>query len=110
MVQKEIIQEIRNEQKKMAQEQFQLASNLSIFMNKQEQFNTRMIDLIETNPLTKRKGIVEDIEDIKENVTDLKKYKDVTAGKIGIIYIVVTALLTFLGILFWKIYDIVFLK
>jgi hypothetical protein len=73
LTQKDLISEIREEQKRMAIEQLKLASNLSIFMNKQDLFNQKVIDILETNPLTKRKGIVEDLEQTKTKVEEVGK-------------------------------------
>ena len=39
MTNKEQLTEIREEQKRMANEQLKIASDLSIFMNKQDKFN-----------------------------------------------------------------------
>ena len=87
ITQKELINEIREEQKRMAIEQLKLATNLSIFMNKQDLFNQKVIDILETNPMTKRKGIVEELENVKSDVEDLKTDKKVTRGQVYLVMI-----------------------
>jgi hypothetical protein len=84
MTQKEIINEIREEQKRMAQEQLKLSVNISNFMNKQDLFNQKIDDILQTNPLTKRKGIIEDLEELKPRVDSLELKNKVTAGKIAV--------------------------
>jgi hypothetical protein len=98
MTQKDLINEIREEQKRMAIEQLNLATNLSNFINKQDTFNQRITDLLETNPLTKRKGIVEDLEELKPRVDDLEIKNKVTAGKITIGFLIFTTI----GGVVWK--------
>ena len=82
--QKELITEIREEQKVMASKQLQLSADFSTFMNKQDAFNQKITDLLETNPLTKRKGVVEDLEDLKVRTEKIETSRKVTAGKVAI--------------------------
>jgi hypothetical protein len=89
---KQIIQEIRNEQKRMATEQLEIAMKLSVHMNKQDAFNDRIIDLLETNPATKKKGVIEDLENVKDRVLQLETNNKITAGKVSIGLFILTSL------------------
>lgn len=98
MTQKEQILEIRQSQQKMAQKQLQMAADLSNFINKQDAFNQKINDLLETNPLTKRKGIVQDLEELKPRVDELEIKNKITAGKITVgIFI-----FSIIGTVVWK--------
>lgn len=102
LTQKDLINEIREEQKRMAIEQLNLASNLSVFMNKQELFNQKITDLLETNPLTKRKGFIEKVESNDMRISELEKKNEITAGKVTIgIFI-----LTTIGSVAWKLLSL----
>ena len=102
MTQKEQIIEIRQYQKEMAEKQLQMAADLSTFINKQDAFNQRITDLLETNPLTKRKGIVEDIEELKPRVDRLEINNKITAGKVSIAIIILTTI----GGAVWKLLNL----
>jgi len=93
MTQKEIISEIREEQKSMAEMQFRLAADLSNFFNKQELFNQRISDILENDEKTNKKGLVEEVADISTRVDDIEIKNKVTAGKIA----VTATILTFIG-------------
>jgi hypothetical protein len=93
MTQKEIISEIREEQKTMAAMQFRLAADLSNFFNKQELFNQRISDILENDEKTNKKGLVEEVADISTRVDDIELKNKVTAGKIA----VTATILTFIG-------------
>ena len=93
MTQKEIISEIREEQKSMAEMQFRLAADLSNFFNKQELFNQRISDILENDEKTNKKGLVEEVADISARVDDIEIKNKVTAGKIA----VTATILTFIG-------------
>jgi len=100
--QKELITEIREEQKVMASKQLQLSADFSNFMNKQDAFNQKITDLLETNPLTKRKGVVEDLEDLKVRTEKIETSRKVTAGKVAI----GITILTFIGGLALKLFSL----
>ena len=75
MTQRETIIEIREEQKRMAKEQLQLASNLSMFMNQQDKFNQKISNLLESDPLTMRKGFIEKVllNDVRIDKLEVEK-------------------------------------
>lgn len=93
MTQKEIISEIREEQKSMAEMQFRLSADLSNFFNKQELFNQRISDILENDEKTNKKGLVQKVADISARVDDIEIKNKVTAGKIA----VTATILTFIG-------------
>jgi len=93
MTQKEIISEIREEQKTMAEMQFRLAADLSNFFNKQELFNQRISDILENDEKTDKKGLVYEVAEVSKRVDDIELKGKVTAGKIA----VTVTILTFIG-------------
>ena len=102
MTQKEIILEIRQEQKRMAKEQLNLAANLSNFFNKQELFNQRISDILENDEKTDKKGLVYEVGEISNRVDKIEIKNKVTAGKIA----VSVTILTFIGSAVWKLINI----
>jgi len=93
MTQKEIISEIREEQKTMAEMQFRLAADLSNFFNKQELFNQRISDILENDEKTDKKGLVYEVAEVSKRVDEIELKGKVTAGKIA----VTVTILTFIG-------------
>ena len=93
MTQKEIISEIREEQKTMADMQFRLAADLSNFFNKQELFNQRISDILENDEKTDKKGLVYEVAEVSKRVDEIELKGKVTAGKIA----VTVTILTFIG-------------
>ena len=102
MTQKEIISEIREEQKSMAEMQFRLAADLSNFFNKQELFNQRISDILENDEKTNKKGLVYEVGEISNRVDKIEIKNKVTAGKIA----VSLTILTFIGSAVWKLINI----
>lgn len=102
MTQKEIISEIREEQKSMAEMQFRLAADLSNFFNKQELFNQRISDILENDEKTEKKGLVYEVGEISNRVDKIEIKNKVTAGKIA----VSVTILTFIGSAVWKLINI----
>jgi len=102
MTQKEIISEIREEQKSMAEMQFRLAADLSNFFNKQELFNQRISDILENDEKTNKKGLVYKVGEISNRVDKIEIKNKVTAGKIA----VSVTILTFIGSAVWKLINI----
>ena len=102
MTQKEIISEIREEQKSMAEMQFRLAADLSNFFNKQELFNQRISDILENDEKTNKKGLVYEVGEISNRVDKIEIKNKVTAGKIA----VSVTILTFIGSAVWKLINI----
>jgi len=93
MTQKEIISEIREEQKTMAEMQFRLAADLSNFFNKQELFKQRISDILENDEKTDKKGLVYEVAEVSKRVDEIELKGKVTAGKIA----VTVTILTFIG-------------
>ena len=93
MTQKEIISEIREEQKTMAEMQFRLSADLSNFFNKQELFNQRISDILENDEKTDKKGLVYEVAEVSKRVDEIELKGKVTAGKIA----VTVTILTFIG-------------
>ena len=102
MTQKEIISEIREEQKSMAEMQFRLAADLSNFFNKQELFNQRISDILENDEKTDKKGLVYEVAEVSKRVDEIELKGKVTAGKIA----VSVTILTFIGSAVWKLINI----
>jgi len=102
MTQKEIISEIREEQKTMAEMQFRLAADLSNFFNKQELFNQRISDILENDEKTDKKGLVYEVAEVSKRVDEIEIKNKVTAGKIA----VSVTILTFIGSAVWKLINI----
>ena len=82
----------------MAAKQLQLSADFSTYMNKQDLKFQRFFDLLETNPRTKKKGLIEDLESLKPRIDLLESKYNVTAGKISISVVI----LTIVGGLIWK--------
>ena len=93
MTQKDIILEIRNEQKRMAVEQLNLSADLSNFFNKQELFNQRISDILENDEKTDKKGLVYEVAEVSKRVDEIELKNKITAGKIA----VTVTILTFIG-------------
>lgn len=102
MTQKEIILEIRQEQKRMAEEQLNLAAGLSSFFNKQELFNQRISDILENDEKTDKKGLVYEVESNSNRIDEIEIRNKVTAGKIAIS----VTILTFIGGAVWKLINL----
>ena len=102
MTQKDLILEIRQEQKRMAKEQLNLAASLSSFLNKQELFNQRISDILENDEKTDKKGLVYEVEYNSNRIDEIEINSKVTAGKIAIS----VTILTFIGSAIWKLINI----
>lgn len=102
MTQKDLILEIRQEQKRMAKEQLNLAASLSSFLNKQELFNQRISDILENDEKTDKKGLVYEVEYNSNRIDEIEINSKVTAGKIAIS----VTILTFIGSAIWKLITI----
>ncbi len=102
MTQKDIISEIREEQKAMAAIQYRMAADFSTFFNKQELFNQRISDILENDEKTDKKGLVYEVGVISERVDKIELTEKITTAKVAISL----TLLTFIGGLVWKIINI----
>jgi uncharacterized protein YutD len=101
MTQKEIISEIREEQKAMAAIQYRMAADFSNFFNKQE-LNQRISDILENDEKTNKKGLVYEVGVISDRVDKIELQEKITAGKVAIS----VTLLTFIGGAVWKIINL----
>jgi hypothetical protein len=102
MTNKILLEEILKEQKELAKQQLNIASDFSIFMNKQQMFNQRISGLLETDSATNQKGALESLEDVKVRVLDLEVKNKVTAGKVAMSVLILTTIGTFV----WKLIGI----
>ena len=97
MTQKEIISEIREEQKSMAEMQFRLAADLSNFFNKQELFNQRISDILENDEKTDKKGLVYEVAEVSKRVDEIELKGKVTAGKMAVSVTILTFIVSAVG-------------
>ena len=88
---KQLLNEIIKEQKIQAIE-------FSTFMNKQEKFNQKIASLLYSDSDTNSEGYIEKQNKISERVLDLEVKNKVTAGKVAISVLILTAV----GGLVWK--------
>ena len=101
MTQKDLISEIREEQKAMSVIQYRMAADFSTFFNKQELFNQRISDILENDEKTEKKGLVYEVSEISNRVDKIELKEKITAGKVAIS----VTLLTFIGGAVWKIIN-----
>jgi len=101
MTQKDLISEIREEQKAMSAIQYRMAADFSTFFNKQELFNQRISDILENDEKTEKKGLVYEVSEISDRVDKIELKEKITAGKVAIS----VTLLTFIGGAVWKIIN-----
>tara|TARA_R110000737_G_C14536487_1_gene478201 strand:+ start:441 stop:770 length:330 start_codon:yes stop_codon:yes gene_type:complete len=87
----------------LAKEQLNLASQMSASMNKQDAINVELRSYLESNSKTNQKGLVEQVYEIKEELSVLKTDKKINAGKIGI----ATAIFTVVGTLVLKLLGLI---
>jgi len=99
---KQILEEILEQNKELARKQFEISLQFSDYQNKQELFNQKINDLLETNPLTKRMGFIEKAELNEARIIALETKNKVTAGKI---FVAVT-ILSAIGGIIWKLLSI----
>jgi hypothetical protein len=102
MTNKILLEEIHKEQIKLAKQQLKIASDFSIFMNKQQMFNQRISGLLESDPSTNQKGALEVLENVKVRVLDLEVKNKVTAGKVAMSIVILSVIGTFV----WKLIGI----
>ena len=88
---KQLLNEIIKEQKIQAIE-------FSTFMNKQEKFNQKIASLLYSDSDTNSEGYIEKQNKISDRVLDLEVKNKVTAGKVAISVLILTAV----GGLVWK--------
>ena len=95
MTNKEQLTEIREEQKRMATEQLKIASDLSIFMNKQDKFNQRIEMILLNDTETGNHGLVTKVHKLNAKISELETDKKVAYGR--------ATLLIALGAVAWKV-------
>ena len=89
---KELLQEILEKQKIVYRD-------LSDFKNEQYLFNQKVRSILNSDDKTNQKGLVEGLSDVGERVLDLEIKNKVTAGKVAISIVIVSAI----GSAVWKI-------
>ena len=82
---KTLLQEILDEQKRLSKE-------MSDAINHQNLFNQRITTLLNSDGDTNQKGLVENLEDVRNRVLDLEVKNKVTAGKVAISVILLSAI------------------
>lgn len=95
MTNKEQLTQIREEQSRMAKEQLKIASDLSIFMNKQDKFNQRIEMILLNDSETGNHGLVTKVHKLNTKVSELETDKKVAYGR--------ATLLVGLGAVIWKV-------
>lgn len=94
MTNKEQLSEIREEQKRMAAEQLKIASDISIFMNKQDKFNQRIEMILLNDSETGNHGLVTKVHRLSNKVLELETDKKIAYGR--------ATLLIGIGAVAWK--------
>ena len=90
-----LLQEILDEQKRLSKE-------MTDAINHQNLFNQRITSILNSDGDTNQKGLVENLQDIGARVLDLEVKNKVTAGKIAMSVIILSAI----GSVIWKIIGI----
>tara|TARA_R110000803_G_scaffold81459_1_gene147417 strand:- start:595 stop:894 length:300 start_codon:yes stop_codon:yes gene_type:complete len=92
---KALLEEILDEQKRISKE-------MTDAINNQNLFNQRITSVLNSDSDTNQKGLVESLEDVRGRVLDLEVKNKVTAGKVAISVIILTAI----GGAIWKLIGI----
>mgnify|MGYP003649045848 FL=1 len=82
---KQLLQEILEKQKIVYRD-------LSDFKNEQHLFNQKVRSILNSDDKTNQKGLVEGLSDVSERVLDLEIKNKVTAGKITISLVIISAI------------------
>ena len=88
---KALLEEILDEQKRISKE-------MTDAINNQNLFNQRITSVLNSDSDTNQKGLVESLEDVRGRVLDLEVKNKVTAGKVAISVIILSAI----GSVIWK--------
>ena len=88
---KALLQEILDEQKRLSNE-------MASAINNQNLFNQRITSILNSDGDTNQKGLVENLQDVRTRVLDLEVKNKVTAGKVAISVIILSAI----GSVIWK--------
>ena len=92
---KVLLEQILNEQKR-------LSSEMSSAINNQNLFNQRITAILNSDDETNQKGLVENLSDIRNRVLDLEVKNKVTAGKVAVSVIILSAI----GSVIWKLIGV----
>tara|TARA_R110000787_G_scaffold142738_1_gene256414 strand:+ start:1162 stop:1461 length:300 start_codon:yes stop_codon:yes gene_type:complete len=82
---KALLQEILDEQRRLSKE-------MTDAVNRQNLFNQRITSILNSDGDTNQKGMVESLEDVKIRVLDLEVKNKVTAGKVAISLVIISAI------------------
>lgn len=91
MTNKDLILEIRKEQKKMAESQLDFAGKVSSFMNEQTLFNSKVLNILESDEKTKKKGLVEQQQINTSKLRVLENQNKIVIG----VWIVLASILSY---------------
>ena len=83
-------------------EQKRISSEMSSAINNQNLFNQRITNILNSDGDTNQKGLVENLEDVRTRVLDLEVKNKVTAGKVAISVVILSAI----GSLIWKLIGV----
>lgn len=90
-----LLEQILDEQKRLSDE-------MSSAINNQNLFNQRITTILNSDGDTNQKGLVENLSDIRSRVLDLEVKNKVTAGKVAVSVIILSAI----GSVIWKLIGI----
>ena len=90
-----LLEQILDEQKRLSDE-------MSSAINNQNLFNQRITTILNSDGDTNQKGLVENLEDVRTRVLDLEVKNKVTAGKVAISVIILSAI----GSVIWRLISV----
>jgi len=90
-----LLEQILDEQKRLSDE-------MSSAINNQNLFNQRITTILNSDGDTNQKGLVENLSDIRSRVLDLEVKNKVTAGKVAVSVIILSAI----GSVIWKLISV----
>jgi len=90
-----LLEQILDEQKRLSDE-------MASAINNQNLFNQRITTILNSDGDTNQKGLVENLSDIRSRVLDLEVKNKVTAGKVAVSVIILSAI----GSVIWKLIGI----
>ena len=83
-------------------EQKRLSNEMSSAINNQNLFNQRIKTILNSDGDTNQKGMVENLEDVRVRVLDLEVKNKITAGKVAISVVILSAI----GSAIWKLIGV----
>ena len=92
MTNKELLQEVLDNQRKLAEDNLTLAGKLSNFMNEQQQWNKRLEFFIEGDKNTGTKGVIQQQRETNSRLDKIEDTLKVTSGKIVGFFFAVTTI------------------